>query len=80
MTKVHLITSLYNLLGIPIIYYGAEQGFSGCMDPNNREPLWTSGYKTNGYLYKLIQLLITTRYYSLAPSPNPILLSQLLFP
>ncbi len=28
--------------GIPILYYGSEQGFSGENDPYNREPLWTS--------------------------------------
>ena len=26
--------------GIPIFYYGSEQGFSGGADPNNREPMW----------------------------------------
>jgi alpha-amylase len=36
--------------GIPIVYYGQEQAFSGNTDPWNREPLWTSGYaKTNIY-------------------------------
>jgi alpha-amylase len=28
--------------GIPFMYYGSEQGFSGGADPNNREPLWNS--------------------------------------
>ncbi|KIM23256.1 glycoside hydrolase family 13 protein [Serendipita vermifera MAFF 305830] len=43
--------SLYNALtfifmsdGIPIVYYGLEQGFSGGSDPANREALWPSGY------------------------------------
>ncbi|KAI1873020.1 uncharacterized protein JN550_003273 [Neoarthrinium moseri] len=40
--------------GIPIIYYGQEQQYSGGADPNNREPLWTSGYNTNSALYKFI--------------------------
>ena len=30
--------------GIPIIYYGTEQEFNGCNDPDNREPLWPSDY------------------------------------
>ena len=30
--------------GIPIVYYGLEQGFSGGSDPANREALWPSGY------------------------------------
>lgn len=49
--------SLYNAMvlnfltdGIPIVYYGQEQGFSGSADPYNREPLWTSRYeKTKTY-------------------------------
>jgi len=49
--------SLYNAMafnfmsdGIPIVYYGQEQGFSGSGDPFNREPLWASGYaKTPAY-------------------------------
>jgi alpha-amylase len=41
--------------GIPIIYQGQEQRFSGASDPNNREPLWPSGYATNNDLYPWIQ-------------------------
>ncbi|KAF8894428.1 glycoside hydrolase family 13 protein [Infundibulicybe gibba] len=49
--------SLYNAMvmnfmmeGIPIVYYGQEQGFSGSGDPYNREPLWPSKYaKTDAY-------------------------------
>jgi hypothetical protein len=37
--------------GIPIIYYGAEQQFSGQTDPYNREALWLSGYNTSMPLY-----------------------------
>jgi alpha-amylase len=37
--------------GIPCIYYGTEQGFSGGNDPGNREPLWTSAYATDGELF-----------------------------
>ncbi|KAF7359395.1 Not1-domain-containing protein [Mycena sanguinolenta] len=36
--------------GIPIVYYGQEQYFSGNGDPYNREPLWLSNYtKTTAY-------------------------------
>jgi len=49
--------SMYNAMtlsfmwdGIPIVYYGQEQGFSGNADPFNREPLWQSKYeKTAAY-------------------------------
>ncbi|KAH9914300.1 glycoside hydrolase superfamily [Fomitopsis serialis] len=30
--------------GIPILYYGQEQGYTGSNDPYNREALWLSGY------------------------------------
>eukprot|EP00345_Euplotes_harpa_P010929 CAMPEP_0168338790 /NCGR_PEP_ID=MMETSP0213-20121227/13067_1 /TAXON_ID=151035 /ORGANISM="Euplotes harpa, Strain FSP1.4" /LENGTH=361 /DNA_ID=CAMNT_0008344681 /DNA_START=1 /DNA_END=1083 /DNA_ORIENTATION=- len=34
-----LVFALY-MQGIPIVYYGAEQGFNGGQDPANREVLW----------------------------------------
>ena len=40
--------------GIPIIYQGQEQHFSGSGDPGNREALWLSGYSTTSPLYRLI--------------------------
>jgi alpha-amylase len=46
--------------GIPIIYYGSEQGFNGGNDPYNREPLWTS-LKTDNPLYKYISILVKVR-------------------
>ncbi|KAJ7184194.1 alpha-amylase [Mycena filopes] len=42
--------------GIPIVYYGQEQGFSGNADPYNREPLWPSNY-TNTSTYTLMSTL-----------------------
>jgi len=46
----------YTLLsaGIPIIYYGTEQGFNGGNDPYNREPLWTTNFRNTTRLYKFI--------------------------
>lgn len=49
--------SLYNAMtftfmsdGIPVVYYGQEQYFSGNSDPFNREALWPSNYeKTDAY-------------------------------
>ncbi|KAF8589927.1 glycoside hydrolase family 13 protein [Ramaria rubella] len=51
------IQSMYNAMvftflsdGIPIVYYGQEQRFSGNADPWNREPLWPSNYaNTSSY-------------------------------
>ncbi|KAK0213615.1 GH13 alpha-amylase precursor [Armillaria fumosa] len=33
--------------GIPILYYGQEQGYQGSTDPANCEALWLSGYQTS---------------------------------
>lgn len=40
--------------GIPVIYYGTEQGFDGAIDPANREDLWDSGYDTSHPVYQWI--------------------------
>ncbi|MGH7330914.1 MAG: alpha-amylase family glycosyl hydrolase, partial [Polyangiaceae bacterium] len=34
--------------GIPCLYYGDEQDFSGGNDPANREVLWLTGFPTTG--------------------------------
>ncbi|KAF2215914.1 carbohydrate-binding module family 20 protein [Cercospora zeae-maydis SCOH1-5] len=47
--------------GIPVVYQGQEQGFSGAVDPYNREPLWTSLYSTKSTLYTFISALNTAR-------------------
>nr|AAN75021.1 alpha-amylase precursor [Lipomyces starkeyi] len=43
--------------GIPIIYYGQEQGLNGGNDPYNREALWLTGYSTTSTFYKYIASL-----------------------
>ncbi|KFG79157.1 alpha-amylase A type-3 precursor [Metarhizium anisopliae] len=40
--------------GVPVVYYGTEQGFAGAADPENREDLWRSGFGTGGDLYGFI--------------------------
>lgn len=47
--------------GIPIVYYGSEQGYSGGDDPQNREDLWRSGFKTDSDLYSAISRLSKAR-------------------
>ncbi|TRM69341.1 glycoside hydrolase family 13 protein [Schizophyllum amplum] len=48
--------------GVPTVYYGQEQAFKGASDPNNREPLWTSGYATGSdKLYDYFNTLNTLR-------------------
>ena len=41
--------------GIPIIYYGSEQGLAGAQDPLNRQALWLSGYDTGSPLYRTVR-------------------------
>jgi len=62
------ITTLHSALfflfttdGIPCLYYGTEQEFSGGNDPANREDLWTSGYDTEGRTYMHISRLAAMR-------------------
>lgn len=40
--------------GIPIVYAGQEQHYSGGSDPANREATWLSGYSTSSTLYQWI--------------------------
>jgi alpha-amylase len=47
--------------GIPIIYYGTEQGYGGGADPANREDLWRSNFNTNSDLYKALAKLVGAR-------------------
>lgn len=47
-------------MGIPILYYGSEQGFSGGSDPKNREPLWNN-FNQNHELYLFIQKILGAR-------------------
>jgi alpha-amylase len=47
--------------GIPCIYYGTEQEFSGGNDPNNRERLWDTGFRTDGATFQWIQKLTRIR-------------------
>jgi len=55
------LTYLYTEDGMPCLYYGTEQGFSGGNDPSNREPLWTSGYDLDGDLFRHIAALTQLR-------------------
>ncbi|KAL1673620.1 glycoside hydrolase family 13 protein [Schizophyllum commune] len=47
--------------GIPITYYGQEQGYTGGDEPANREALWLSGYPTDNAFYKAIVALNAAR-------------------
>jgi glycosidase len=47
--------------GIPCLYYGTEQEFSGGNDPFNRERLWDTGFTTDGATFQWIRKLIAIR-------------------
>lgn len=51
--------------GIPIIYYGQEQHFSGASTPSNREALWTSDYSTTTTLYEFITKINAIRTFAI---------------
>ncbi|KAJ8518932.1 hypothetical protein ONZ45_g4065 [Pleurotus djamor] len=56
--------------GIPILYYGQEQGLSGGEDPNNREALWFSDYKRNGPLFRHVTALNSARKAAISAKQN----------
>jgi len=52
--------------GLPILYYGQEQGYTGGADPANREALWLSGYDTNKSLVSHVKSLNAARKTAIA--------------
>lgn len=49
-----MLSFLFLSDGIPIVYSGQEQHYSGGSDPANREAIWLSGYSTTAELYQYI--------------------------
>jgi alpha-amylase len=60
------LTFIFTAQGIPCVYYGTEQEFSGGNDPGNREDLWPTGFKEDGRTYTFIQKLTAIRRASAA--------------
>lgn len=58
--KNHLLF-VYLSIGIPIGYYGSEQGFKGGNDPACREILWPTGYSLSSDLATYITQVIGWR-------------------
>jgi glycosidase len=52
---------LLTMDGIPCLYYGTEQDFSGGNDPANREDMWHTGFATDGDTFKWVKQLIDLR-------------------
>ncbi|MBO4441740.1 alpha-glucosidase C-terminal domain-containing protein [bacterium] len=55
------LSLLFTIDGIPCIYYGTEQNFSGGNDPANREALWNSGYDTSNETFRHISAMAALR-------------------
>ena len=51
---------ILTMTGIPIVYQGDEQYFSGGDDPSNREPLW-SAMDNKSDMYQYIQKVVKIR-------------------
>ena len=47
--------------GIPCIYYGTEQEYSGGNDPANRERLWDSGFDTQNPTFVFLKRVLAIR-------------------
>lgn len=47
--------------GVPCLYYGTEQDFTGGNDPANRAVLWTTGFPTTGATFLRFQSLAKIR-------------------
>lgn len=62
--------------GIPMIYQGQEQGFTGAGVPDNREALWTSSFRTDHPLYTFTALMNTLRRHAIAVDAAGYLSSQ----
>jgi glycosidase len=74
-TKLKLaLAFIFSIRGIPMVYYGTEQGFNGSWDPLNREPMFDpytgepKYFNENHEVYKWIQLLCKIRRSSKAMS------------
>lgn len=52
---------LFTEQGIPCVYYGTEQEFSGGNDPANREDLWEAGFATDGETFRWIRKIAALR-------------------
>jgi glycosidase len=55
------LTLLLTEEGLPCVYYGTEQEFSGGNDPANREVMWTHGFDTTGETFTHLSRLTALR-------------------
>lgn len=55
------LTYLLLARGIPILYYGTEQGYAGGQEPFNRESLWHTNFNNETDLYRFISRVSSLR-------------------
>lgn len=56
--------------GVPILYQGQEQFFTGSSVPENRQALWLTGFERNTELYRHIQKLNQIRSWAIFQAPS----------
>ncbi|KZT05147.1 glycoside hydrolase family 13 protein [Laetiporus sulphureus 93-53] len=56
--------------GVPILYYGQEQGFKGGNNPDNHEALWLSDYNENSSLVMHVKALNAARKAAMAANES----------
>ncbi len=61
-----VLTLLFTVDAIPLVYYGTEQDLAGGGGHLGREPLWEVGYDESAPTYQLIRLLAALRRESIA--------------
>ena len=66
----NVISFIFFSDGIPIVYSGQEQHYSGANDPENREAIWLSGYSTTAELYQYIAITNDIRKAAVAADPS----------
>lgn len=64
--RINALAFQFVIDGMPVVYYGQEQAFTGQFDPWNREALWSSGYDTSNVYYKTIATLNDIRRQAIA--------------
>lgn len=69
---------IFNVRGIPCVYYGTEQGFATDGDPYNRQPLWTTGFtETNQFFTYIAKLNNNRKQNKISGTPfNEVLVSD----
>lgn len=66
----NVLSFLFLSDGIPIVYAGEEQHYSGSGVPYNREATWLSGYSTTAELYQWISTTNAIRKLAISLDSN----------